>query len=50
MKKTSPTLKTPSFHVVSLFSGGMGLDIGLKAASLNVMVSQDIDNMVCRNS
>ncbi|MBD7961657.1 DNA cytosine methyltransferase [Comamonas avium] len=34
---------TPLFPVVSLFSGAMGLDIGLMQAGLNVAVSQDYD-------
>jgi len=34
---------TPVFPVVSLFSGAMGLDLGLMAAGLHVAVSQDID-------
>lgn len=31
------------YPVVSLFSGAMGLDLGIEAAGLNVIVSQDID-------
>ena len=34
---------TPAFPVVSLFSGAMGLDLGLMAAGLHVAVSQDFD-------
>ncbi len=34
---------TPAFPVVSLFSGAMGLDLGLQAAGLNIAVSQDFD-------
>lgn len=34
---------TPAFPVVSLFSGAMGLDIGLMDAGLHVAVSQDFD-------
>ena len=34
---------TPAFPVVSLFSGAMGLDLGLMAAGLNIVVSQDYD-------
>ena len=34
---------TPVFPVVSLFSGAMGLDIGLMQAGINVAVSQDYD-------
>ncbi len=34
---------TTGFSIVSLFSGAMGLDIGLMEAGLNVAVSQDYD-------
>ncbi|GAA4504377.1 DNA cytosine methyltransferase [Pseudaeromonas paramecii] len=34
---------TPAFPVVSLFSGAMGLDLGLISAGLHVAVSQDFD-------
>lgn len=34
---------TPAFPVVSLFSGAMGLDLGLMAAGLHISVSQDFD-------
>lgn len=34
---------TPAFPVVSLFSGAMGLDLGLMDAGLHVAVSQDYD-------
>lgn len=34
---------TPAYPVVSLFSGAMGLDLGLIAAGLHVAVSQDYD-------
>ena len=34
---------TPPYPVVSLFSGAMGLDIGLMEAGLSVVVSQDFD-------
>lgn len=37
--KESPTNR----DVISLFSGAMGLDIGLKQAGLNVRIGQDID-------
>ena len=33
----------PAFSVVSLFSGAMGLDLGLEQAGLKVAVSQDFD-------
>lgn len=32
-----------SYPVISLFSGAMGLDIGLKQAGLEIRISQDID-------
>lgn len=34
---------TPAYPVVSLFSGAMGLDLGLMAAGLHISVSQDYD-------
>lgn len=34
---------TPAYSVVSLFSGAMGLDLGLQRAGLNVAISQDYD-------
>lgn len=34
---------TPLYPVVSLFSGAMGLDLGLMKAGLSVVVSQDFD-------
>lgn len=34
---------TKKLNVVSLFSGGMGMDIGLQQAGLDVLVSQDFD-------
>ena len=37
----------PVFPVVSLFSGAMGLDLGLAQAGLNVVVSQDFDRWCC---
>lgn len=43
MTKTVSLSNTPAFPVVSLFSGGMGLDIGLEKAGLHVAVSQDFD-------
>lgn len=36
------------FGVVSLFSGGMGMDIGLAQAGLDVLVSQDFDRNCVR--
>lgn len=43
MKKIKNIYGTPLFPAVSLFSGAMGLDIGLMEAGLNVAVSQDYD-------
>ena len=42
-KKIVSLSNTPPYPVVSLFSGAMGLDLGLIAAGLSVQVSQDID-------
>ncbi len=36
------------FPVISLFSGAMGLDLGLEAAGLNVRVSTDFDPFCCK--
>ena len=30
-------------NVISLFSGAMGLDIGLQQAGLNIVIGQDFD-------
>jgi DNA (cytosine-5)-methyltransferase 1 len=43
MKNVKQLSGAPAFPVVSLFSGAMGLDLGLAAAGLNVSVSQDMD-------
>lgn len=43
MTKVVTLQGAPVFPVVSLFSGAMGLDLGLMAAGLNVAVSQDFD-------
>ena len=46
MKKSKNVVSlsnTPAFPVLSLFSGAMGLDLGLMAAGLHVAVSQDYD-------
>lgn len=43
MKKVVSISKAPVFPVVSLFSGAMGLDLGLMEAGLEVVVSQDFD-------
>jgi DNA (cytosine-5)-methyltransferase 1 len=42
-KKVVSLSNTSAFPVVSLFSGAMGLDLGLMAAGLDVAVSQDYD-------
>lgn len=42
-KKVVSLSNTPAFPVVSLFSGAMGLDLGLIASGLHVAVSQDYD-------
>ena len=43
MKNVVSIAGVPAFPVVSLFSGAMGLDLGLIDAGLNVAVSQDFD-------
>ena len=43
MAKVTTLSRTPLYPVVSLFSGAMGLDLGLQAAGLHVAVAQDID-------
>lgn len=42
-KKVVSLSNTPAYPVVSLFSGAMGLDLGLMSAGLHVAVSQDFD-------
>ena len=42
-KKVTSLSNTPAFPIISLFSGAMGLDLGLMAAGLHVAVSQDYD-------
>lgn len=37
------TIQTNNSAVISLFSGGMGLDIGLMQAGLDIKIGQDID-------
>jgi len=41
-------LQDSSLVAVSLFSGAMGLDLGLEAAGLNVRVSTDFDPWCCK--
>ena len=43
-------VKERLYPVVSLFSGAMGLDLGLKAAGLSVQVAQDIDPWCVRTT
>lgn len=43
MAKITTLSRTPLYPVVSLFSGAMGLDLGLQAAGLHVAVAQEID-------
>jgi len=43
MNNIIPLSKTHAFPIVSLFSGGMGLDIGMEKAGLHVAISQDFD-------
>jgi DNA (cytosine-5)-methyltransferase 1 len=43
MNNIIPLPKLPEYPVVSLFSGAMGLDLGLMAAGLAITVSQDQD-------
>lgn len=43
MKNVVSIEGSPAFPVISLFSGAMGLDLGLIDAGLNVAVSQDFD-------
>lgn len=43
MTKIISMSNTPAFPIVSLFSGGMGLDLGLEKSGLKVVVSQDFD-------
>lgn len=43
MSKTLSPSNIHAFPVISLFSGGMGLDIGIEKAGLHVAISQDFD-------
>lgn len=45
MKKVANSSEVAPFPVVSLFSGGMGLDLGLMKAGLHVAVSQDYEKV-----
>ena len=47
MKNVCQLSGAPAFPVVSLFSGAMGLDLGLMQAGCNVVVSQDFDKRSC---
>lgn len=47
MKNVRQISGAPAFPVVSLFSGAMGLDLGLGNAGLNIVVSQDFDKWCC---
>lgn len=48
MKNVRQISGAPAFPVVSLFSGAMGLDLGLAKAGLHVSVSQDFDKWSCQ--
>jgi DNA (cytosine-5)-methyltransferase 1 len=43
MKNVKQLSGAPAFPVISLFSGAMGLDLGLASAGLHVAVAQDYD-------
>lgn len=47
MKNVRLLSGAPAFPVVSLFSGAMGLDLGLAKAGMHVAVSQDFDKWCC---
>lgn len=47
MKNVRQISGAPAFPVISLFSGAMGLDLGLANAGLHVSVSQDFDKWCC---
>jgi len=42
-QKIKSLSNTPAYPVISLFSGGMGLDLGMEQAGLHIAVSQDFD-------
>lgn len=50
MKNVVSMSASPAFPVISLFSGGMGLDIGLEKAGLHIAVSQDFDKWCAETS
>lgn len=37
-----------NYNVVSIFSGAMGLDLGLEKAGLNIVVSVEMDKLACQ--
>ena len=37
-----------AYNVISLFSGAMGLDLGMEKAGLNVRVCVEMDKIACR--
>lgn len=39
-----------SYPVISLFSGAMGLDLGLEEAGLNIKISQDVDQWCAKTA
>ena len=43
MKQNDYSKYVTNRDVISLFSGAMGLDIGLEKAGLNVLIGQDFD-------
>lgn len=43
MANVTTLSRTPLYPVISLFSGAMGLDLGLQAAGLHVAIAQEID-------
>ncbi len=47
MKNVRQISGAPAFPVISLFSGALGLDLGLAKAGLHVTVSQDFDKWCC---
>jgi DNA (cytosine-5)-methyltransferase 1 len=41
-------VETNKYNVVSVFSGAMGLDLGLEKAGLNIAVSIEMDKLACQ--